>query len=209
MGLNIPFFFLFCPLSQNLTVGNSLLGVSNMTQVSVFSSLSLSCNLFISFLLSLRQSVTRLGSLFLSLSHESFILPIYQGLPLSLFSLMSPFFFLSGNPKHTFSLSHAYFTYTLPSVFQAISNKTVAVESTPLSLTGGPLAKYDPKLGTTQPRKILKQKLTTMSTKQTRVSTKTEGIFCFQKRNISRGRMYMYIFTHKKKTRIYFLSKLP
>ncbi|XP_062615202.1 cilia- and flagella-associated protein 69-like [Saccostrea cucullata] len=41
----------------------------------------------------------------------------------------------------------------------------VLVESTPLSLTGGPLSKYDTKLGTTQPRKILKQKLTTMSTK--------------------------------------------
>lgn len=49
---------------------------------------------------------------------------------------------------------------------QAICNKTVAVESTPLSLTGGPLAKYDPKLGTTQSRKILKQKMTTMSSKK-------------------------------------------
>ncbi|XP_052683421.1 cilia- and flagella-associated protein 69-like [Crassostrea angulata] len=48
----------------------------------------------------------------------------------------------------------------------AICNKTVAVESTPLSLTGGPLAKYDPKLGTTQSRKILKQKMTTMSSKK-------------------------------------------
>lgn len=51
-------------------------------------------------------------------------------------------------------------------VLQAICNKTVAVESTPLSLTGGPLAKYDPKLGTTQSRKFLKQKMTTMSSKK-------------------------------------------
>ena len=40
--------------------------------------------------------------------------------------------------------------------FQAFCAKNVAIDSTPNKLTGGPLSKYDPNVGTLRSRKIIK-----------------------------------------------------